>query len=112
MNAPQLQPRKQEAPVLRTLSVLLYGIPKVGKTTEAAKFPGALLLNCEPSGTDRHRPGPGRRLDSRRPNGCAARRHDHPVDPRARLRSRHPRRRQRADRHRTPHHHAQCRRAR
>jgi len=46
------QPRKQDAPVLRTLSVLLYGIPKVGKTTEAAKFPGAVLLNCEPSGTD------------------------------------------------------------
>ncbi len=48
----QFQPRKQEAPVLRTLSVLLYGVPKVGKTTEAAKFPGAVLLNCEPSGTD------------------------------------------------------------
>jgi hypothetical protein len=46
------QPRKQDAPVLRTLSVLLYGVPKVGKTTEAAKFPGAVLLNCEPSGTD------------------------------------------------------------
>ena len=48
----QFQPRKQEAPVLRTLSVLLYGVPKVGKTTEAAKFPGAVLLNCEPAGTD------------------------------------------------------------
>jgi hypothetical protein len=47
-----LQIRKQSAPILRTLSVLLYGVPKVGKTTEAAKFPGALLLNCEPSGTD------------------------------------------------------------
>lgn len=46
------QPRKQSAPVLRSLSVLLYGVPKVGKTTEAAKFPGAILLNCEPSGTD------------------------------------------------------------
>lgn len=46
------QVRKQAAPVLRTLSVLLYGVPKVGKTTEAAKFPKALLLNCEPSGTD------------------------------------------------------------
>lgn len=46
------QVRKQAAPVLRTLSVLLYGVPKVGKTTEAAKFPGAVLLNCEPSGTD------------------------------------------------------------
>ena len=46
------QTRKQTAPVLRTLSVLLYGVPKVGKTTEAAKFPGAILLNCEPSGTD------------------------------------------------------------
>ena len=47
-----LQIRKQSAPILRTLSVLLYGVPKVGKTTEAAKFPGAILLNCEPSGTD------------------------------------------------------------
>ena len=46
------QPRKQSAPVLRNLSVLLYGVPKVGKTTEAAKFPNAILLNCEPSGTD------------------------------------------------------------
>lgn len=46
------QPRKQSAPILRSLSVLLYGVPKVGKTTEAAKFPGAVLLNCEPSGTD------------------------------------------------------------
>ncbi len=46
------QPRKQSAPVLRSLSILLYGVPKVGKTTEAAKFPGAILLNCEPSGTD------------------------------------------------------------
>lgn len=46
------QPRKQSAPVLRTLSILLYGVPKVGKTTEAAKFPNAILLNCEPSGTD------------------------------------------------------------
>lgn len=46
------QVRKQAAPVLRTLSVLLYGVPKVGKTTEAAKFPSAILLNCEPSGTD------------------------------------------------------------
>ncbi len=52
MSANVFQPRKQEAPVLRTLSVLLYGVPKVGKTTEAAKFPGAVLLNCEPSGTD------------------------------------------------------------
>lgn len=46
------QTRKQTAPVLRTLSILFYGVPKVGKTTEAAKFPNALLLNCEPSGTD------------------------------------------------------------
>jgi hypothetical protein len=52
MSANTFQPRKQNAPVLRSLSILLYGVPKVGKTTEAAKFPGALLLNCEPSGTD------------------------------------------------------------
>jgi hypothetical protein len=52
MSANTFQPRKQNAPVLRGLSILLYGVPKVGKTTEAAKFPGALLLNCEPSGTD------------------------------------------------------------
>lgn len=52
MSANAFQPRKQSAPVLRTLSILFYGVPKVGKTTEAAKFPGAVLLNCEPSGTD------------------------------------------------------------
>jgi hypothetical protein len=52
MSANTFQPRKQLAPVLRNLSVLLYGVPKVGKTTEAAKFPAAILLNCEPSGTD------------------------------------------------------------
>jgi hypothetical protein len=52
MSANVFQPRKQSAPVLRSLSILLYGVPKVGKTTEAAKFPGAILLNCEPSGTD------------------------------------------------------------
>lgn len=52
MSANTFQVRKQSAPVLRTLSILFYGVPKVGKTTEAAKFPGAVLLNCEPSGTD------------------------------------------------------------
>jgi hypothetical protein len=52
MSANVFQPRKQSAPVLRNLSILLYGVPKVGKTTEAAKFPNAILLNCEPSGTD------------------------------------------------------------
>lgn len=44
--------RKQDKPVLNRLSVLLYGFPKIGKTTQAAKLPGALLLNCEPGGTD------------------------------------------------------------
>lgn len=48
----QLPIRKQTAPVLRNLSILLYGMPKVGKTTQAAKFPQAVLLNCEPGGTD------------------------------------------------------------
>lgn len=52
MSTNGFQPRKQTAPVLKNLSVLFYGVPKVGKTTEAAKFPGAILLNCEPSGTD------------------------------------------------------------
>lgn len=50
MNA--LNIRKQTAPVLRNLSILFYGMPKVGKTTQAAKFPGAVILNCEPGGTD------------------------------------------------------------
>lgn len=44
--------RKQTGIVLRNLSILLYGQPKIGKTTQAAKFPNALLLNCEPGGTD------------------------------------------------------------
>lgn len=47
-----LNVRRQEKPVLSRLSVLLYGFPKIGKTTQAAKLPGALLLNCEPGGTD------------------------------------------------------------
>ncbi len=51
-STPAFAPRKQAAPILRNLSILLYGIPKTGKTTEAAKFPGAVLLNCEPAGTD------------------------------------------------------------
>lgn len=47
-----LNVRRQEKPILSRLSVLLYGFPKIGKTTQAAKLPGALLLNCEPGGTD------------------------------------------------------------
>lgn len=47
-----LQVRKQTSPTLRNLSILLYGIPKTGKTTAAAQFPNAVLLNCEPGGTD------------------------------------------------------------
>lgn len=47
-----LNVRRQTAPVLKSISILLYGFPKTGKTTEAAKFPEPLLLNCEPGGTD------------------------------------------------------------
>lgn len=32
------------------LSVLLYGLPKVGKTSEAAKVPNVALIGCEPKG--------------------------------------------------------------
>ena len=32
-------------------SIFLYGMPKVGKTTEACKFPHTLALDCEPRGT-------------------------------------------------------------
>ena len=41
---------RQERPDLSRLSILLYGLPKVGKTTEAAKFPEPLILECEPGG--------------------------------------------------------------
>lgn len=44
--------RKQAAPVLRGLSILLYGMPKVGKTTAASRFPEPVFLNCEPGGTN------------------------------------------------------------
>lgn len=42
--------RRQDAPELSRLSILLYGFPKIGKTTEAAKFPSPLILECEPRG--------------------------------------------------------------
>lgn len=42
--------RRQDAPELSRLSILLYGIAKVGKTSEAAKFPNSLILECEPRG--------------------------------------------------------------
>lgn len=51
MTAP-LQVRRQTAPVLKSISILLFGFPKTGKSTEAAKFPEPVLLNCEPGGTD------------------------------------------------------------
>lgn len=44
--------RKQSAPVLRGLSILLYGMPKVGKTTAASRFPEPVFLSCEPGGTN------------------------------------------------------------
>lgn len=44
--------RQQKQPRLGQFSVFLYGMPKIGKTTEAARFPAPLLLNCEPEGTD------------------------------------------------------------
>lgn len=44
--------RRQSAPVLRGLSIFFYGMAKVGKTTQAAKFPEPLILNCEPGGTN------------------------------------------------------------
>ncbi len=31
-------------------SIFLFGMPKVGKTTEACKFPNPLVLECEPRG--------------------------------------------------------------
>lgn len=42
--------RKQEGMDISRLSILLYGFPKTGKTTEAAKFPNPLILECEPRG--------------------------------------------------------------
>lgn len=42
--------RKQEQSDISRLSILLYGFPKTGKTTEAAKFPNPLILECEPRG--------------------------------------------------------------
>jgi AAA domain len=44
--------RRQEKPVLSRISILLYGFPKIGKTTQAAKIPQSLILSCEPGGTD------------------------------------------------------------
>lgn len=41
---------RQEKPDLNRLSILLYGFAKIGKTTEAAKFPEPLILECEPRG--------------------------------------------------------------
>lgn len=37
---------------LRDRSILLYGMPKIGKSTFAASFPGALFLPCEPGLND------------------------------------------------------------
>ena len=31
-------------------SIFLFGMPKVGKTTEACKFPNPLAVECEPRG--------------------------------------------------------------
>ena len=45
-----LEIRRQDGPDLGRLSILLYGFPKIGKTTEAAKFPNPLILECEPRG--------------------------------------------------------------
>lgn len=45
-----LQIIHQEKPRTGQLSILFYGFPKVGKTTEACKFPKPLVLECEPRG--------------------------------------------------------------
>ena len=47
-----LSVRRQTAPVLKSITIMFFGVPKTGKTTEAAKFPEPVLLNCEPGGTD------------------------------------------------------------
>jgi len=45
-----LQIVHQDKPRTGQLSILLYGFPKIGKTTEACKFPKPLVLECEPRG--------------------------------------------------------------
>lgn len=42
-----LKIRRQNQATLGQVAILLYGEPKVGKTTAAAQFPKPLILNCE-----------------------------------------------------------------
>jgi len=44
--------RRQDKPQLSRLSILLYGQPKIGKTTLCAGLPAPLFLACEPGGCD------------------------------------------------------------
>ena len=44
-------PTIRETPNPR-FTLLLYGMPKIGKTSTAAQFPNPLILDCEPGGTD------------------------------------------------------------